>query len=311
LLLTSLALAASLNWVRLTGAEDCIGSVELAAAVEHRLGRPVFVAAARAGLAVEGRVEPRDGGYAALLKMTDSSGAILGSREVKTDSPSCRDLDGSLVLVLSVMIEPALEPPPAPPPPPPAPLPLVIVVAPPPPEKPGPPWRFGVEAGPTVTAGLTPAPALGLQLELTAIPLSGLAFGLGGRLLLPQTTSLSAGASANVYAGTGRVSVCPRWELPRGFELAACAGAEVGGLRVEPVGLQSGTSQTSLLVDAMATANVTWVLADRAYLRLGAGVLVPFHRDTFTYTGPTGDIGFFQPSAVAGEASLSIGLRFP
>jgi hypothetical protein len=243
--------------------------------------------------------------------MTDASGAILGTREVKTASTSCRELDGPLVLVLSVMIQPALEPPPEPPPPPPAPPPQVVVVAPPPPEKSSAPWRFGVEAGPTFTAGLTPGPALGLQFELNALPTSGLSFGVGGRLLLPQTTSLSGGASANVYAGTGQVSLCPRWPLPHGLELAACAGAEVGGLRVEPVGLQGGTAQTSLLVDAFATANLAWVLANRAYLRLGAGAIVPLHRDTFTYTGPTGDIGFFQPSAVAGQASLDVGLRFP
>jgi hypothetical protein len=53
------------------------------------------------------------------------------------------------------------------------------------------------------------------------------------------------------------------------------------------------------------------VVADRAYLRVGAGAIVPFRRDTFTYTGPTGDVAFFRPSAVAGEASLAAGLRFP
>ena len=47
----------SLSWVRLEGADQCIGAQELARRVEERVGRRVFVSASQAELSLEGHVE--------------------------------------------------------------------------------------------------------------------------------------------------------------------------------------------------------------------------------------------------------------
>jgi hypothetical protein len=322
-MLTAAALAAtpsngartsSLNWVRLPGAEECIGSVELAGAVEARLGRRVFVGASQAELAVEGRVEKAQPGFSAVLEMTDSTGAILGRRTVATRSPSCRELDGPLSFVLSVMIEPNTEraapPLPTPPPPTPVPTPPPTVVAPAAP--PSEPWKFSVAVGPTFTSGLTPNPDIGLALEVAVIPTSAFSIEVGGRILLQQSISLPEGASANISVDTGSAAFCPRWVLGARFELSACAGAEAGALRVVPVGFSTGQTDVRLLLDLTARARLAWVLAGRAFIALGAGGLVPLRRDTFGYSEPgAGNVTFFQPSAIGGQVDLAAGLRFP
>ena len=53
---------ATLGWARLDGAETCIGTQELAQAVEKLLGRSVFVPASEAELAIEGLVDPKRAG---------------------------------------------------------------------------------------------------------------------------------------------------------------------------------------------------------------------------------------------------------
>ena len=48
--------APGLNWVRLPGAESCIAAQALAARIEERVGRVLFVTIAEAGLSVDGSV---------------------------------------------------------------------------------------------------------------------------------------------------------------------------------------------------------------------------------------------------------------
>jgi hypothetical protein len=65
----------SLAWVRLAGAESCIGPKALALAVEGRLARPVFVSAAEAELQLEGHVEPEKTGFKAHVTLSKASGS--------------------------------------------------------------------------------------------------------------------------------------------------------------------------------------------------------------------------------------------
>jgi hypothetical protein len=70
----------SLTWTRATGAEDCIGALDLARAVEERLGRPVFVSASSAQLTIDGRIERRASsqGWRAVVTLRSAKGEDLG-----------------------------------------------------------------------------------------------------------------------------------------------------------------------------------------------------------------------------------------
>ncbi len=99
---------ATLSWVRLPGAEACIAAPALAAAVERRLGHPVFSPAPAATLSVEGWVEPaqRPLRWRAIVTVADASGKVLGSREILTAATDCNDVVGPLALGLALMIDP-------------------------------------------------------------------------------------------------------------------------------------------------------------------------------------------------------------
>lgn len=99
--------APALSWVRESGAESCITSIELAKQVEALLGRLIFVSASEAELVVEGYVRPNDTvGFTAKLVVSDSSGKTLGSRDLATDQPDCKTLNEALVLVIAVTLNP-------------------------------------------------------------------------------------------------------------------------------------------------------------------------------------------------------------
>jgi hypothetical protein len=83
----------SLSWVRGEGAETCIGTRALAEAVEKRLGRSVFVSAAKADISVEGMVERKDAPWRAIVTVADADGNILGTRELTSEEEACASLD--------------------------------------------------------------------------------------------------------------------------------------------------------------------------------------------------------------------------
>jgi hypothetical protein len=98
----------SLSWVRLPGAEDCIGAQALAQRVEQRLGRPVFVSASQADISLEGRVERvrAPSAVVATLVLSDRAGRELGRRVLRVPGESCQPLEASLVLVIAIAIDP-------------------------------------------------------------------------------------------------------------------------------------------------------------------------------------------------------------
>jgi hypothetical protein len=102
--------AYALSWVRLEGAERCIGQRELAASVEELLGRHAFVTATQADRNIEGRVGPRPGGFRATLILSNARDAQLARRDLTIDGPNCRALDEKLKLTLSLLVAPGAEP---------------------------------------------------------------------------------------------------------------------------------------------------------------------------------------------------------
>ncbi|WP_437501002.1 hypothetical protein [Sorangium sp. So ce1099] len=325
---------ASLSWVRLAGAEACVGARALAQAVEARLGRAALVSAARADLTIEGRIEPGgSGGWRAVIAVADAEGAVLGTREIATASPRCGAIDSELALAIALMIDPSARlspsappalavpaPPPAPasasvPPPGPAPPPQVIVqrilIPVPPPASPPPaPWRVEVGAGPLFGLGLLPSPGVAAVIRARLTPPRFLSLEVGGAIWAPSETTTGAFTTRFSW-GEGFVSACPV-SIGSATRLSACAGARLGALRVNGIGF--GVDRTDERLTAGVTLDVR--LARRLFGPLtaggGLGLVVPLVRDTFYYIDARGrDREVFQMAPLAGTADVLLGVDFP
>jgi hypothetical protein len=104
----------SLGWVRLQGAEECIGPRELAEAVEARLGRPAIVSAAAATLSIEGRaerLEPAGSGFRATLVASAAAGTTERTVTSPASAASCRDLDAEIVAAVASLVDAGSAPP--------------------------------------------------------------------------------------------------------------------------------------------------------------------------------------------------------
>ena len=93
----------ALNWVRSPGAESCIGPVDLAARVEQRLGRNVFVPSGDALVVIEGFVSPQPRGFSVMLRVSSPDGEMT-ARVITLEQPDCRKLDELAALVIAVTI---------------------------------------------------------------------------------------------------------------------------------------------------------------------------------------------------------------
>ncbi len=104
----SSATTTSLSWVREPGAESCISTRALARLVERLIGRSVFVSASQADVSVEAQVKRFQNPplWRIRIVVSDSGGAILGTRELESAEPDCAALDEQLALVIAVTIDP-------------------------------------------------------------------------------------------------------------------------------------------------------------------------------------------------------------
>ncbi len=95
----------AINWVRGSGAPECISSSQLARQVEQTLG-PVFVAPTDAELFIEAMIDRDGDDFVAHVAVTDRHGRVLGQRELRGEGPDCRKLDVQLVFVIIMTIDP-------------------------------------------------------------------------------------------------------------------------------------------------------------------------------------------------------------
>lgn len=91
--------------MRLPGAEACIAQAELAAKIEARAGRPLFVRPADAIVLIEGRVAPSaSGGFDSVIALSDRDGHGFGERALHLPDADCRKLDDVVGLVITVIL---------------------------------------------------------------------------------------------------------------------------------------------------------------------------------------------------------------
>ncbi len=138
--------------------ETCATATEMVAAVHERLGD---ASVELKDLVVRGRAEREGSGWVAILVLRDAEGTTMGERRVHETTSDCRALDGSVSLVVAMMLRQHLTkadffvpPPPVParverskPQPPPPPPPLHIA------------WTAAASA--CVSVGIMPAPGFG------------------------------------------------------------------------------------------------------------------------------------------------------
>ncbi len=300
------ARTSSLAWIRSDGADACIGGKELAGAVEVILGRRVFVSASAADVAVEGHVDRTPEGWKATLRISGDHGALLGSRELESPAADCHAMDESLAFVIAVMIDPDAA---ARPPPP---------ITPPPAARPAPPsappsssrWQIAPRLGVTAAFGELPSPALGATLGLRLGPPS-VGVELLGSFFLPEDTAVprAPGSTAQFTWAYAGAALCPTLARFASVSLTGCAGVLGGVLTATPkTGLDSAQESNNFVVLATVRARLDWHLTRLVFAGIEGGGDLPFQRPQWNATSAGTPITVFQPSVVAGEAGVAVGL---
>lgn len=301
----------SLSWVRMPGAETCPSSTALAQAVEARLGREVFVSAAHAALAVEGRAERTERGWRAVLHVSDADGAQLGERTLESDAPECDALGRLVALTVALMIDPLVAPPeetPQPEPPPPeAPqpeAPQVLVrterVEVPAPAPPG--WRVEIDVALVGSLGLLPTPSLGGSTTVIVEPPGFVPIALEGALI-PFSRAGHASGHADFLQVHAGVQLCPLALRDGGLALHGCLGADAGAVFVVGGDVDERERVIGL---AHAALRGHWDVAGPLTLRAAVHLLVPFRHEPFTASGNA----FYAPEPIAGMLDLGVGVHF-
>ncbi len=316
---------ATLGWARLEGADGCIGTQELAQAVEKLLGRAVFVPASVAELAIEGRVEKRaDGSFRAVLSVSNPKGESLGTRELSAET-SCANLSEPAALAVALMIDPDAAlggPPPKPkedPKPPDPPVrtvyvPVAVPVKEPPPPPP-PTWSGDVALGFAMGFGWLPSVNPGAygaaSLEPPGfVPLEGaLTF------FAPMEADVPEGAAVSFYSLQGAGYLCPLGYAGSIGGVRACGGLVGGFVVANAEGFDFEAPDESGIygtIGATLRGRGTLRVYELFHLGLGADFTVPFIRPDFVYTRSDGSVGrVFQSAYVLGALQAFAMVSFP
>ncbi len=340
----------SLSWVRLEGAERCLGAQALAQRVEARVGRPVFVSASQADLSLEGHVQREGDTMVARVVVSDRSGAVLGERVLRVPGADCAALEASLVLVIAIGIDPeATLPEPR------SPelsseartmlaqleLPklsdeAVLELAVPDPTattrvRPAPrqpraaqtrlparlepesaPVRLSLHTGMASELGVLPAPTFGLAVRVALHLPEFWPIELSFYGVLTQTESISAARSGEFGFWAAGLALCPTWFGRASVQLRTCAGARAGVLSTRGTGqgFEQPLSATSSWLDASVQAGPGLALG-AFRLDLAGRVSVPVVRDTFVYEDRAArQRTLHRPSAVVAAIELGAGFFF-
>jgi hypothetical protein len=297
-----------LSWVRLPGAESCIGTTELAQAVEQRLRRQVFTSAARADVSVEGRVQPREGhtGWRAVVVVSDAEGTILGERVLDTEQADCSALNEPLGFVIAVMIDPdaALQDAPAA-----ASAPQSIpaqassVPAPAPPA-----LRLSGSASASLPLGFLPLVTPGARLSLGLDP-GWWVVPEAEFLVFPYGTAGGSAGTVRLSAFLGGLGLCSQAGHLGPIAARGCVGLQSGALLAQGVDLQLARPALSPLLQPFARVRATLPLIGPLHLLAGASLVLPLVRDRFVAQSGDDSTLLFQATPLGGMLDLGVELR--
>jgi hypothetical protein len=314
-----------LDYRRDPSARTCISAAQLAADVESRLGRPVFVPPAGAELTARVVARRAGGRFVVDVRLFDRRERRLGQRELSTRARHCSALDDSLALVLSLAADMPREPE--------VPdgtgnpeqaadvargsnesglgsrslgTPLAI------PETSYAP-RAGVQVRPSLgvaaLAGPLPslAPGLELGVELRMHELWPVA--IRGSAWAGQRHELEAiGGGARFSALALAFSVCPYQVALGGFEASVCAEQWLGRVQADGFGVGEAQRTTRWLLAFGAGAALTRELGP-VFVSASAELLVPVLRRRYLFTDVT-DITLYEEPWVQAAGALRVGTEF-
>jgi hypothetical protein len=313
----------ALSWVRLPGADGCIGAPALAASVEARLGRRVFVAPADAEISVEGTVAYRADTkrFKATFRVADRGGAVLGVRDVEESVSSCDKLDERFAFVLSVLIDPeaALGPAPLPAPtgdganvparseaaPPPAAKPEASPAA--PSVAPDEPWRWLAGADFGGAAGLVPDVGWVLSGSALLTPPHWPGLRAKGSSYLPTSQRIEGVARAEIGLVTGEIGICPLQIRRAPFGITVCLGGLLGELSARGTGFSDSRGYSTLLGGIVLDVVGELAVTRAVILTLSPAFVVPLSRARLAYDDAVGDRRtIFEVAPVGGSIALGI-----
>ncbi|MEM9190312.1 MAG: hypothetical protein AAGF12_14100 [Myxococcota bacterium] len=292
------SVTSSLNWVRLPGAEACVGSQALGTEVEALLGRSIFVSSSSAEIAVEARIGPlpeADATFEAVLAVSAADGTILGERTLRHEGP-CPQFTETLAVVIALLIDPDAEldpsdpeeperaaaaPSPEPQPDEPVePHPLVDDPTSDPEPMTGDRYLVEISAVAGVSVGMVPNPALHAAATLLIEPpwFIGVELEAG---ILPYSEHERDGVESVLVAPYLGVLFCPRilalGESDRSdFDLRLCGGVQSGALFHIP---EAGDNAETVTVQLIARVRATIRLTEWLRFTVRAAALLPLRPD--------------------------------
>lgn len=308
-----------LEYRREPAAATCLSPERLVEAVEARLGRPVFSAAADADLSARLTARRVARRFVIEVELFDRAQQSLGKRQLSTRAPHCSSLDDSLALVLSLAADmpgvvPAHEqssPARAEPEPAPTPRPLVLSLGTPLsiPERTYAP-RIGARISPSlgvaVASGIVPSVALGLELglvlkvnELWPVVLRG----TGWSERRQRVADSPKGATFS--AQTLELGLCPWTGRLGGSEASVCASQRLGRVVARGQGFEQPQRDDGWQLHLGLGATLTREIGP-LFVGISAGLLVPLVRRRYFFTD-VADVTLYEQPWVSGAAAVRVG----
>lgn len=320
---------AVLSWVRAPGAEACASLAEVAARVNARLGRPVFVAPTEAKLLIEATItEDREsGGFRVRIVLNSDAGAPLGTRDLGVPGDDCRAATDTAALAIALMIDPDAAaadseatfpvearakneaPEPLPPSKPPAPSEQAASPA----SRPTPQpehWRTRLGVGALASVGQLPGVAVGGLGLVRLSPQSRLGgVDVSARYLAKKDQELRANVGGTFSASS--VALAGFWAplQKQRITFSVAAGGEVGVIASNGYNLATRNDyRLTWLTNAALDGDLALRLTDSVAMLLRLSLKLPLVREHFEAEVAGRATEIFSTSAMIGD--LALGLAF-
>lgn len=281
-----------LTYLREGRAAECLSAEGLVSAVEARLGRRVFVPAARADVFAEVRAAHERARFVVTLSLFDSARRPLGERRLETRARHCSALDDSLALVLSLAADLRRDP---------EPMPERVV----PDDRrsgavaskggtlqtpiripeatlaPRLGFSFRPDLGLALAVGLLPSAALGARARLEVLPPRFWPLMLD--LTLWHGQRLGAERGVRFAVQSMGVGICPYARSLERLQMLVCVNELLGKLKARGFGFDEAES-SDRWIGALGASVLGRYAFGRLYLSLGGSLLVPLVQRRYFYT---------------------------